>query len=1069
MKGTSVSFEAAGIQSAARPANSFGAPFKWRLLVIGLWVFAGYYLGAKIGFALTFQPHPVSVLWPPNSILVAALLLTPPRIWWFVLLAAFPAHCATELQSHVPPLMILCWFISNSSEAVISAGLTRYLVGGPIQFISLRNAGIFCLCAVFAAPFLSSFLDAAFVRWNAWGEGSYWELIRIRFFSNALAALVVAPLIVTWATNGIPAVRTFGRARLLEACLLLFGLLAISFVVLYKFRSGADPTLLFLPLPFLLWAAARFGSLGASTAISIVGFLAIWSAAHGHGPFSGGTAEQSALSIQIFLIVLAIPMLFLATVIEERATAEAELRETHQRMDLAASAADLGIWVWDIVRDEIWVSEKERALFGFAPSDKPDIDRFRKAIHPDDRDSMRKAVENSLNTGMEYEAEHRVILPNGQIRWLATRGRVEFSGDGKPTRMRGVSLDVTRRKLEEEALRESEERFRVVADAAPVLIWMSGSDKRCTFFNKAWLEFTGRTMEQEIGNGWAEGVHPDDLQRCLKTYIEAFDAREPFVMQYRLRRYDGEYRSISDNGVPRYDAQKNFAGYIGSCLDVTELLRKEEALRQFEERVILAAQAAHLGVWELNTATNEIWMSDSARSLFQFDPEAHITHAVLQDRVHSEDRALRDSVVKAVIETQGEYEMEYRILLPDGTLRWIGARGRCVSGENGKATRLIGVSIDITAQKQTQDLFRLATEASPSGVILVDHGGRIVLVNSHAEKLFGYQRDELVGQPVDTLVPERFAGQHPAHRAKFLAAPMARAMGTGRELFARRKDGSEFPVEIGLNPVETPDGALVLASVVDISARKFAEAEAAHHREELSHLSRVAAMGELAASIAHEVNQPLSGIVSNAAAGQRFIDRGDIDLAELRELLADISADGRRAGDVIRGIQSMVKKRAPARQRVSLNDLVMNVVLMVNPNAMLHSCELETSLEPNLPAIEADPIQLQQVLLNLIINAFDAMSDTPAHRRKVTIATERNGDGSIRASVRDYGVGIPEETRERVFEQFFTTKTKGLGMGLAIVRSIVESHGGTIAAENVDGGGARFQFTLPVSVASSAV
>jgi PAS domain S-box-containing protein len=762
-------------------------------------------------------------------------------------------------------------------------------------------------------------------------------------------------------------------------------------------------------------------------------------------------------------------MLFLATVIEERATAEAELRETHQRMDLAASAADLGIWVWDIVRDEIWVSEKERALFGFAPSDKPDIDRFRKAIHPDDRDSMRKAVENSLNTGMEYEAEHRVILPNGQIRWLATRGRVEFSGDGKPTRMRGVSLDVTRRKLEEEALRESEERFRVVADAAPVLIWMSGSDKLSTFFNKAWLEFTGRTMEQEIGNGWAEGVHPDDLQRCLKTYIEAFDAREPFVMQYRLRRYDGEYRSISDNGVPRYDAQKNFAGYIGSCLDVTELLRKEEALREFEERVILAAQAAHLGVWELNTATNEIWMSDSARSLFQFDPEAHITHAVLQDRVHSEDRALRDSVVKAAIETQGEYEMEYRILLPDGTLRWIGARGRCVSGENGKATRLIGVSIDITAQKQTQDLFRLATEASPSGVILVDHGGRIVLVNSHAEKLFGYQRDELVGQPVDTLVPERFAGQHPAHRAKFLAAPMARAMGTGRELFARRKDGSEFPVEIGLNPVETPDGALVLASVVDISARKFAEAEAAHHREELSHLSRVAAMGELAASIAHELNQPLSGIVSNAAAGQRFIDRGDIDLAELRELLADISADGRRAGDVIRGIQSMVKKRAPARQRVSLNDLVMNVVLMVNPNAMLHSCELETSLEPNLPAIEADPIQLQQVLLNLIINAFDAMSDTPAHRRKVTIATERNGDGSIRASVRDYGVGIPEETRERVFEQFFTTKTKGLGMGLAIVRSIVESHGGTIAAENVDGGGARFQFTLPVSVASSAV
>jgi two-component system, LuxR family, sensor kinase FixL len=164
---------------------------------------------------------------------------------------------------------------------------------------------------------------------------------------------------------------------------------------------------------------------------------------------------------------------------------------------------------------------------------------------------------------------------------------------------------------------------------------------------------------------------------------------------------------------------------------------------------------------------------------------------------------------------------------------------------------------------------------------------------------------------------------------------------------------------------------------------------------------------------------------------------------------------------VIRGIQNMVKKGVPARQRVNLNHVIINVAHMVNPNAMLQSCEVETLLEPNLPPIEADPVQLQQVLLNLVINAFDAMHDTPAPHRKVVIATERNGDGTVRASVRDYGVGIPEEARERVFEQFFTTKAKGLGMGLAIVRSIVESHGGIIVGENADGGGARFYFALP--------
>ena len=815
MKSVSVSFEAAGIQSQPRTQNSFSSSFEWRLVVIGFWVFAGYYLGCKIGFALTLTPHPVSVLWPPNSILVAALLLTPPRIWGFVLLAAFPAHWAAQLQSHVPPLMILCWFISNSCEALIGAGLTRYLVGGPIRFTTLRNVGVFCLCVVVIGPCLSSFLDAAFVVWNNWGEDTYRELIRIRLFSNALAALIVVPMVVTWATSGIQFLRTGRLSRYLEACALFVGLLLVSYAVLYKFGSGTDSALLFLPLPFLLWAAVRFGSLGASTAISAVSFLAIWSAAHGHGPFSGGPPEQDALSIQIFLIVLAIPLLFLATVIEERRTGDT-------------------------------------------------------------------------------------------------------------------------------VLIESESRFRVVADAAPVLIWMAGVDKLCTFFNKPWLEFTGRTIQQEMGNGWAEGVHPDDLQKCLEVYTEAFDARQPFVMQYRLRRNDGEYRWISDQGVARHDAQGGFAGYIGSCVDVTELMKKEEALHEFEERVVLAAEAAHLGVWEMDPSTNELWMSDSARTLFQFDSETRLDHAALQDRVHPEDRALRDSAVKRAIETGGGYEIEYRVLLPDGAQRWIGARARCVAGDNRKGARLIGVSIDITP-------------------------------------------------------------------------------------------------------------------------RKLAEAEALRQRDELSHLSRVALMGEMSASIAHELNQPLAGILSNAAAGQRFIDRGNVDQGEIHELLGDIIADGRRASDIIRGIRSMVKKERVAPRSVKVNEVVMDTVRMVSPDAVLRSCQVETSLDASLRAIEADPVQLQQVLLNLVINAFDAMRDTPISGRKVVIATQSNGDGTVCVSVRDYGVGISVEMQDCLFDPFFTTKTEGLGMGLAIARSILESHGGTIAGKNADGGGARFEFVLPVN------
>ena len=470
----------------------------------------------------------------------------------------------------------------------------------------------------------------------------------------------------------------------------------------------------------------------------------------------------------------------------------------------------------------------------------------------------------------------------------------------------------------------------------------------------------------------------------------------------------------------------------------------------------------------MDTATNELWMSDNARTLFQFDSETSLDMATVQHRVHPDDRALRESAIKQAIETEGDYDLEYRVLLPDGNLRWISGRGRCVTGKHGKGKRLIGVSVDITQQKEAQDLFRLAAEGSHLGVWHWDEVAKTLTWDGATRDMFGVSADGEI--TINTF----YRALHPddAERVKQTwRQALEFRLPYQIEFRTQRTDGTIRWVDArGRGYYDEAGKALWMTGVLfDITDRKEAELQAQQNREELSHLSRVAAMGELTASIAHELNQPLSGITSNAAAGQRFIDRGKVDLRELHDLLGDIVADGRRAGDVIRGIQGMVKKDVSARQRINLNDIVISVVRMVKPNAMLHSCELGTFLDPDIPTVEGDPVQLQQVLLNLIINAFDAMHATPLSRRKVVIATERDADGVTRVSVRDYGVGIPEQVRERLFEQFFTTKAKGLGMGLSIVRSIVESHGGTIAAENADGGGARFQFSLPASAKTSAV
>lgn len=363
--------------------------------------------------------------------------------------------------------------------------------------------------------------------------------------------------------------------------------------------------------------------------------------------------------------------------------------------------------------------------------------------------------------------------------------------------------------------------------------------------------------------------------------------------------------------------------------------------------------------------------------------------------------------------------------------------------------------------RQSEQRMSLMLEATPNGIALANDQGRIELVNTRAEELFGYSRSEFIGQNLEILIPPRFRSANPANHLQSPDEQVGRRFEPRREIFAQHKDGSEFPVEIGFSPIRSKEGILILAVVTDISARRQAEAEARRYHEELAHLSRVEILGEMAGSLAHELNQPLTAIMNNASAGRRFIAKGLADMPKLDGLLQSIIADVRRAGEIIRGIRSMVRKSAGARGPVDLNAVVADVVTMVHSDAVGRNCMIVTELQPKLPLVKADRVQLQQVLMNIIVNAFDAMCQVPVSERRAIIRTESESGGGVRVSVRDFGPGLPIENPQRIFDRFFSTKRDGLGMGLAIARSIVSSHGGELVAENAEAGGAFIYFSLP--------
>jgi PAS domain S-box-containing protein len=506
------------------------------------------------------------------------------------------------------------------------------------------------------------------------------------------------------------------------------------------------------------------------------------------------------------------------TDVEELKLAQEELQKQTSRLDLLFEQAPEAVAVLTPDDRIVRVNKEFTRMFGYEPDE-----------------VLQRAVNDLIVPEAEIESSRaytRLLKQGGRVEVETVRRRkdgtqidvsllaISVTTSGERVVNYAIYRDITERKRAEERLRESEARFQAMADTAPVLIWMTGTDALCNYFNKPWLEFTGRTMEQEVGTGWTEGVHPDDVQGCFDCFLPAFHARKPFRMEYRLRRADGEYRWVIESGIPRYTGAGEFAGYIGSNIDITDLKR------------------------------------------------------------------------------------------------------------------------------------------------------------------------------------------------------------------------------------------------ADVERQRLRQLEA-----DLAHINRVSMMGELAASLSHELKQPITAALTNAKTCVRWLRRDTPDVAEGCEAASRMINDATRAAEVIDRIRSLYRRDTSDRELLDVNDIIREMIILLHDKADRNSISIRTELDSGLPLVTADRVQLQQVLMNLILNGIEAMNDA---RGELILTSKRTEDGQLLISVSDSGIGLPSGEVERIFEAFFTTKAQGTGMGLSISRRIIESHGGSLWGCANPGRGATFQFTLPTDVAASS-
>jgi PAS domain S-box-containing protein len=750
--------------------------------------------------------------------------------------------------------------------------------------------------------------------------------------------------------------------------------------------------------------------------------------------------------------------------VTERKKSEEELESTRHQLAVAVEGAKLGIWSYNIETGAAWFSDRARDLLGLGSNHLADARQFRAVVHPEDWDEIIAPQFEHFPVeprGIEY----RVVGPDGKVRWIYSLGAVSRDDKNAVEAVNGVIFDITDRKQAEDELESTRHHLELAVEGANLGVWSLNPATGASWFSDRARDLIG--LDSNVvaePRDYKKHVHPDDWDELFKPYADDLPDK-PFGIEYRIVRPDGEIRWVYGLGAPAFDEDGDAEAIHGILLDVTDRKASEEELELMRRRLELAMQGAKLGVWSFDPRKGSLWCSDHSKAMLGLPDNLLPNARDLEKHIHPDDwEALSAPYYGTYPDVP--LAMEFRVPLAGGGNRWIYALGAAVRDDDGQLETIHGIHLDVSDRKQADEeleLIRrrleLAMNGAKIGVWSYNPETGSVWYSDRSREIYALEGD----QPLDTRTLR--SRVHPDDWAR-LSAPYYHGF-------------PEEPVEIEYRVVH-PNGdvrwiyALGAAARsrdgiahavhgihIDVTDRKRAEEELGRSRDALLQSEKLAALGALLAGVSHELNNPLAAIV-----GQAEMLAEDSAGTEFETRATRIGAAAERCARIVQTFLTMARQGERQMAVVNLNEVIDTALDLTDYSLRTSGVAVRVNFGSGLPPVMGDRDQLHQVLVNLIVNAQQAMEKGAAFEKVLTIRTSINQAGRVLIDVTDTGPGVPEEMRHRIFEPFFTTKRQtsggGTGIGLSFSQGIVTAHGGTIVVEP-SRRGAHFRIELPAA------